>query len=114
MDNGLFGDLKKTPVAAERRVADNPQPTRPLAPPPSSSAEKKGLGNNRKKPNLSHSNYKNKTVSDNSIATVKPNCQCENRDVFLENLDRACAGNEYLKGMIMGEILNSPRFKGRK
>ena len=36
----------------------------------------------------------------------------EEKDVLLKNVERACNGNRYLEGMVLGEILNSPRFKG--
>lgn len=35
----------------------------------------------------------------------------EEKDVLLRNVDRACGGNRYLEGMVLGEILNTPRFK---
>ena len=37
----------------------------------------------------------------------------ENKDVLLENVERACSGNRYLEAMVLGEIVNSPRFKDR-
>ena len=35
-------------------------------------------------------------------------------DVLLQNVERACGGNRYLEGMVLGEILNAPRFKSGK
>lgn len=32
-------------------------------------------------------------------------------DILLQNVERACGGNRYLEAMVLGEILNSPRFK---
>ena len=117
MDNGLFPDVRMQ-LRPEKRVADKPQPPRPNAPPPPTSAEKRGLDKNRNRSNPPRNVNQNinngfDKNADNAVAP-KIECKCKPKDVFLNNVNRASNGNEYLKGMIMGEILNSPRFRGRK
>lgn len=37
-----------------------------------------------------------------------------NRDLFFDNINKICNGNKYLEGMIVGDLLNSPRFKNKR
>lgn len=34
-------------------------------------------------------------------------------ETLLKNVERACNENRYLEGMVLGEILNTPKFKSR-
>ena len=42
---------------------------------------------------------------------VKETPSEDNGDVVLKNVEAACHGNRYLEAMILGEILNTPRFR---
>ena len=40
----------------------------------------------------------------------EPTLNAEGEDTVLRNIEAACHGNRYLEAMVLGEILNSPRF----
>lgn len=92
------GNYGETPRAAqtERKRADKPPRARSAAP-------KKADINASRRENATGVNAK-KTSDDPKI--YEPECSG-----VLETVEKACNGNRYLEAMVLGEILNEPRFK---
>lgn len=93
-NDGLFDDLGAVP------------PTRPTAPKktqkpsPKKKEEKTSLGEGE------GSVVRQITPKEEKKPVVAPK-----EDVLLKNVENACGGNRYLEAMILGEILNSPKFR---
>ena len=114
MDNDLFGFNGVQPLRQGANASPQGKQSKPSAPPPAKPAGKKADNGKKKQPERSdpvpESETTRRTVSPENV-TEKPGKQ---KDPVMMNIETVCNGNKYLECMIMGEILNSPRFKYRK
>ena len=95
-NNDLFGfsGVQSTPQAPVRtRPAPKPAPKKPT-----------------KKPVVTEPEGPKPTERVKTEAE-KEEAPHSGEDVVLQNVEAACHGNRYLEAMILGEILNTPRFR---
>lgn len=100
--NGLFTDELFT---------DKPIRTQPT-PINNTGSGKKPVPQKAKKPPVP-AEGEGSTVQQTVISKPQPKpAQAEKReDVLLQRVESACGGNRYLEGMILGEILNTPKWR---
>lgn len=93
----LFTGTNVVPVKPNAAATERKRPQKSVPPKKADTSAPRG-----EKPTAARLN---KTSDDPKIK--EPQCSG-----VLESVSNACNGNRYLEAMILGEILNKPRFKG--